>query len=73
MFDTEVDGEEVIQCYCCQLTPEVDGWNGDSNFKTHAEAAAHLLEHRGAGHVVPDYAFAALGRRVDERRVLGGY
>jgi hypothetical protein len=38
--------------------------NNDVHFDTHAEAIAHLEEHRAAGHVVPEYAFERLRQEM---------
>lgn len=53
--------ESPIVCQYCALQLIGDVW-----LPTHAAAIAHLLEHRDAGHTVPDAAIDRL-RREDRR------
>ena len=46
-------------CKACMM-------HGSINFSTRSEALAHLLEHREAGHEVPDYAIEAMRRGLEE-------
>jgi len=42
--------------------------HGSINFPTHEEALEHLLEHRAAGHDVPEYAIRRLQEELLENK-----
>ena len=48
-------GADGIVCCGCRLDPIEQ-----TTFELHSEMIAHLLEHRKAGHVVPQYAIDTL-------------
>lgn len=58
---------KYIECCSCRLTPEDDWW-GCVRFTRYSDVHRHLLAHRSAGHIVPQYAF---DRIREERRKVG--
>jgi hypothetical protein len=49
-------GDEWI-CCACALNEATESWE---RFATPAEMIAHLKKHKGAGHMVPEYAIERL-------------
>jgi hypothetical protein len=54
-----------IECCMCSLSPGESG-AGDYKASTPGQMAEHLLQHRAAGHTVPEHVLEAL---ADEARV----
>lgn len=51
-------------CCCCELVGE-----NRSNFATKGEMVEHLLKHREAGHVVPEYAIESIRNETEDADV----
>lgn len=50
----------LIQCCSCRLTPKDKGWHDNVNFYSPEDALKHLVDHKNAGHDVPDDAIDRL-------------
>lgn len=67
IYDSYLGG---ITCCGCLLTPLEDGPSDDPEFRwtehvdfrvdTHAQMISHVLEHKRAGHAVPDFVIERL-------------
>ena len=59
------DGERFFECYVCKLSPPDAPRGGSKRIVGTERALAHLVEHKNAGHKIPQHAIDRLTKELE--------